>query len=201
MCSCDTTTSVLQLQSKSGNGHWTTHVVGTANIPPLCNHLTDSSYWEFFWFCLSAGTQVGEDPPVVWCKYLLKWEPICSGLLWSPAKALSSRTSSACMIWQKLDLLIGICTFCNLYNHQAGTWNARGWLGQHLKKHKRWQKIIVGGRIYHHSREKLLPSWSKLSSDIAPYLHLKFYKMLASGLLILFKSTELDDTCLNFFPI
>lgn len=91
------------------------------------------------------------------------------------SKSLSTRTSSACMIWQKSDLLIGICTFYNSYNNEAGAWNARAWLGRHLKKHKRWQKIIVHVRIYHLSREKLLPSWSKLSSDIALYLHLKFY--------------------------
>lgn len=179
-----------QLQSssfigKSGNGQWTTHRTGTANVPPLCNNLTDFSYRAFFWFCLSAGTQVVEDPPLYWCKYLLKWDPICSGLLWSPAKVLSSRTSSACMIWRKSGLLIGICTFYNFYKREAGNWNARGWLGQHLKKHKRWQKIIVRGRIYHLSREKLMPSWSKLSSDIASYLHLKFCKMLDSGPLII----------------
>lgn len=165
---------------KSGNSHWTTHHTGTRNIPPLCNNLTVISHRAFFWFYLSAGTQVVQDPPVIWCKYLLKWEPICSGLLWSSAKVLSSRTSSACMIWQKPDLLISICTFDNFYDHEVGTWNAREWLGQHLKKHKKWQKIIVCGRIYHPFREKLLPSWSTLSSDIAPYRHLKFYKMLAS---------------------
>lgn len=150
-----------------------------------CAIISQTSYRTLFWFCLSAGTQVVEDPPPYWCKYLLKWDPICSGLLWSPAKVLSSRTSSACMIWQKPDLLIGICTFYNFYEREAVNWNARGWLGQQLKKHKRRQKIIVCGRIHHLSREKLMPSWSKLSSDIAPYFHLKFYKMLASGPLII----------------
>lgn len=54
-----------------------------------------------------------------------------------------------------------------------------------MKNHIGQQKIILHGRIYHLSGEKILPSWSKLSSDIAPYLHLKFYKMLASGPLII----------------
>lgn len=90
------------------------------------------------------------------------------------SKSLSTRTSSACMIWQKPDLLIGICTFYNSYNNEAGAWNARAWLGRHLKKHKRWQKIIV--------RQNLSPLQGKASALliqtlfwIALYLHLKFY--------------------------